>query len=189
MSRPVVLVDCDGVIADFHRPTLRLIEEEFGLQHNLDDWTEWWPHACGLVSAEQDAYLWETVVPGRRGFACGLQTLPFIGALELLRLFATVKCVTSPLMGPYWMYERHKWLMRVAGFTKRDIIFASDKAPIRGDLLVDDAIHNIDEWKAANPQGTAILLEQPWNWRGTPNAERLKPADALLAILNKMVTL
>lgn len=186
-SKPVILVDCDGVLADFTRAFLEIVKDKLGRNHVCADVTEWEFRDC-ITSKDEDKMLWEhiAVTPG---IVAGLLPLPFVGGLAILRKYATVKCVTSPSLGPYWMYERHKWLMQVAGFSKRDIIFASDKGPIRGDFLVDDAVHNVEEWKAANPSGTAILLEQPWNWRGTPVAERLGPSQAFLRLLEGTVTL
>lgn len=187
MNKPVILVDCDGVLADFTAAFLQIVHDIIGRKHTVYQVTEWEFRDC-ITSKEEDKLLWDhiAVTPG---IVANLQPLPFMQGLDVLRKYATVKCVTSPSLGPHWMYERHKWLMKVAGFSKRDIIFASDKGPVRGDFLVDDAVHNVEEWKAANPHGTAILLEQPWNWRGTPVAERLGPSKAFLRLLEGTVIL
>jgi 5'(3')-deoxyribonucleotidase len=83
-------------------------------------------------------------------------------ALAVLRTLGPVGCLTSPHIGPHWVFERHNWL-RARGFKKDEIVFASDKTHVPGVVLVDDKLDNLEQWQAAHPRGVAILFDQPWN--------------------------
>jgi 5'(3')-deoxyribonucleotidase len=72
-----------------------------------------------------------------------------------------VVAVTAPLAeSDFWTFERARWLGR-RGFRKEDIVFASDKSLVTGDVLIDDGQHNIDSFR-----GPGVLIARPWN-RGT----------------------
>jgi len=57
------------------------------------------------------------------------------------------------------MPHKMKWLKDNFPYIK-DIIMVNGhiKHLIRGDILIDDAIHNLEKW-----EGIAILFDQPWN--------------------------
>ena len=75
-------------------------------------------------------------------------------ALEAMRSFAEVVACTAPLEGH--IQGKYKWRRR--HFKKGSIVITHDKSLIRGDILVDDAIHNITAFP-----GSTIIYTQPWN--------------------------
>jgi 5'(3')-deoxyribonucleotidase len=157
----VVLLDVDGVQADFVADFLPVVKGVTGRAHTHDQVTRFKFSEC-IISKEESGECWKQIdrLPGL------VRTMREIGgareALAEIRTFADVKAVTSPHLGPHWMYERYQWLM-ARGYSKYDIILASDKTHIRGATLVDDHLENCSDWAWANPGRSAVLFDQPWN--------------------------
>jgi 5'(3')-deoxyribonucleotidase len=163
VKKPVILVDCDGPLADFVAAYLSLVHEHTGRLHTHEQVTNFSFQKC-VVSAEEDDHVWKRMIDARPGLVRNLgETFGSAEGLHALRqLGCKVACLTSPHLGPHWMYERAQWLLE-RGFTKREIIFASDKSHVSGFILIDDNVDNCEAWAKANPHGVAILFEAPWN--------------------------
>jgi 5'(3')-deoxyribonucleotidase len=162
-KRPIIFVDVDGVLCDFVSAYLALVKEHTGREHAHADVTAFELHTC-VVSKEEDNHIWQNLID-RPGFISNMVDLP--GAqegLEELRSLGKVCALTSPHLGPFWMHERAKWLM-ARGFSKREIIFASEKSHVHGDVLIDDRFDNCVDWSRANfyRGGAAVVLDAPWN--------------------------
>lgn len=154
--RPTVLLDVDGVLADFSGELLRWV----GPQYTRAQLTEWdLTKALGIENRQHlfDEYASEP------GFCESLPVLE--GAqdfVEELRKVADVVIVTSPYSAArLWTFERLRWLERHFGISKYDVIFAKRKYLVKGDVMIDDGPHNIDEF--VNRGGRGLLIDQPWN--------------------------
>lgn len=158
--KPRIWVDCDGVLSDFVEAYLELVADLFGRAHVHNDVTRFNFSEC-VTTKEEDRAVWERV-NATPGLVRGLADLPGVSYLPRLRELGDVGCLTSPTTGPHWVHERFAWLLD-RGFTKRDVIFASDKSHVRGDFLIDDSAENCEAWQVAHPDGLAILLDAPWN--------------------------
>lgn len=95
--------------------------------------------------------------------------------------------VTAPLvvegrLAPLWVNERYKAL-RFLGFLDTDIVFAKDKAGIRGDIIIEDSAANARAWGRANGWGRAFLVDRPWNREGEFDDNVYKVTDPA-AVLN-----
>lgn len=174
--KPLILVDCDGVLASF----VDLYKDLQGILNarsfEYSDVTEFDFTKC-VSTPEEDAKIWRHIstTPGLID-----DLAPEDGALaglDELRSFARVVCVTSPADTTYWCSERVNWLKKVCGFDKRDIIFASAKELIPGDALIDDKLDQVVTWDNAHINGAGIVFDQPWNrkpgaiWRAHSWAE------------------
>ena len=62
-----------------------------------------------------------------------------------------------------WCYDRTIWIERHFGDISKNVIYASHKEDVPGDILIDDNPENLRKWKTAHPDGEAILFRQPWN--------------------------
>lgn len=166
MSKPTILCDIDGVLTNFTSTYLDLLYAFTGRRHPQSAVTSFNFTEC-VSSKYEDAAIWRHIAatPGL------VRDLPlYDGALDFLaelRKAGRVVACTSPA-GPLWTAERSQWLLEVAGFHKRDIVIASDKALVCGDFLIDDAVHNITEWEAAYVGDGGIVMGRPWNahWTG-----------------------
>ena len=166
MKRPIVFVDCDGVLADFTQVYLDWVRESkyaripaftkeeitqfdigkaFGFPDNVwkefSDWLNKNPHKLDFEVLGDARY-----------------------ALGVLRSFCDVVCVTSPLTGcDLWVPRRNVWLEKKLGFSKDDIFHGSRKELLCGHVLVDDKVENVLRWADENKGGMGLLFDQPWN--------------------------
>jgi 5'(3')-deoxyribonucleotidase len=156
MIKPTVLLDVDGVLADFAGALL----DWAGPQYTRDHLSEWdLTKALGLADRQSEF----DAVAGEPGFC---ESLPLLdGAqdfVEDLRLVADIVVVTSPYSAAkLWTYDRLIWLERHFKITKHDVIFAKRKHLVRGDVMIDDGPHNVEAFVRAGGRG--LLIDQPWN--------------------------
>lgn len=160
MSKPVILVDCDGVMADFHGAFLREFTRIHGRVVLKEECTRWQFNEC-ICTLEEEDVVWDYFAR-TPGLIEGLSEVDadLTDALAYLRNWARVVCVTSPKAGnKLWAGERIAWL-NARGFSDKDISNTSDKTLIRGDVLLDDGGHNLDAYSYF---GGCLLFNQPWN--------------------------
>ncbi len=166
--RPTILVDCDGVLADFVEATLDAIQDETGKRFSFKEINQFdIGRALGLEPDEVKKMVARICT---ESFCRDLAA--FEGAregLDALREIGNVYCVTSPFRSPFWMYERQMWLEEQMGFTKANTFHTSAKYLVRGDYLVDDKLDTLVEWEKRNPGGHGVLVKAPWN---QPTADR-----------------
>jgi hypothetical protein len=156
--KPVVLLDCDGPLADFSQGFLDSVEHVTGWKFTPDVITEFGITTCpffeklaedlGMSRPELSKKVWRDV--NRIGWCSALRPTPgSIEAVKELREHAHVEVVTSPLRSTAtWMIERVEWLERFYGFDAEEIHFVSKKFRVVGDFLVDDKLDHIAQWSA-----------------------------------------
>lgn len=156
MNRPRVLLDVDGVLADFvsraaqwaNTVTTKASHKTCTKWDVLESW--------GLQGYQS----WFDSVCSQRGFCADLPV--YSGAktfVRALRKDAEVVVVTSPLScSPFWCHERTMWLANHFGFESKNVIFAKRKELVRGDVLIDDGPHNLEHFA-----GVRVLVDRPWN--------------------------
>jgi len=179
MRKTLVLLDCDGPLADFVTGFLGAVEEETGERYGGAVVTEWeitdspffksLAREQGRDVKELASAVWRRV--NRIGFCSALE--PVEGAqeaIEHLRLFPNVEVevITSPLLSsPTWMTERHEWLRRHFGFKKDQVHLVASKHRVPGDFLVDDKPSHVYEWGGASQKagwhGLGLLWHAPYN--------------------------
>lgn len=153
-----VLVDVDGVCANIisgldacaRREGAPSVHEdmfpEFDFQHCT------WPEGAGPL------YAWMQ----RAGFCQELPWYPNAKEVirRLLRAGHEVAFCTSMFAdSPTWAYDRQVWCRR--SFPDVSVIFCSKKTWIRGDILIDDALHNVRPWLLEGRK--AYLIDRPWS--------------------------
>lgn len=163
--RPRVLLDVDGVLAQFTRAFLGAVRAELGHDYDVDAVTTYSLIDClGLSKAEFDRCAAHVNEPG---FARTLDVYP--GAVEgvaALHRVADVYIVTSPWnSNPTWTYDREAWLAEHFGIPHSRVVHTSAKHLVRGDVLVDDKTSTLVEWQAEHPTGIAVQWVTPHNAR------------------------
>lgn len=178
MRKTLVLLDCDGPLAEFVEGFLDVLEEETGERFGSRVVTEWeitdspffrnLAEELGHDPKELSDAVWRRV--NRIGFCSALR--PVVGAKEgverLRSLDVDVEVVTSPLLtSPTWMTERVEWLRRHFGFRKDQIHLVAKKHRVPGDFLVDDKPSHVGSWMAATDdspfRGHGLLWHAPYN--------------------------
>jgi 5'(3')-deoxyribonucleotidase len=161
-ERRRVLLDVDGVIADFLTPAIQVMEEVSGQPLHpeaLNDWNLFRNYDGKTRNKFYEVF-------HSKGWCLNLK--PYEGALEgvnLLRTEADVYFVTSPMHGPYWAYERACWLQKYFDAKLDHIIQTNAKHVCTGRTLVDDKPDHAENWQRANPKSVAILWDRQYNQR------------------------
>jgi 5'-nucleotidase len=159
MRSKVIAVDVDEVCAQLNKEWLRRYNEEYGDNLTVERLTQWdmsqlvHPH-CGKAIFK---YLSQTDLYDH------IEPYPdALGAVEAMRLAGhRVIFVSSCVRGGYDM--KAEWLVK-HGFLPdqrilKDFYGASDKSLIQADVLIDDHIENV-----RNFRGAGLLINRPWNW-------------------------
>lgn len=193
MRHPRILLDCDGILADFVGGVLLAVRELTGRQLSPEDFPTWdvfdhlevlLPDRSGLKKAVMNAV-------DEPGFCANLPAYPgVVDALrQLLELQAAKKLeffvVTSPWHSPTWVYERDNWLMR-RGVQKKNILHATTKHIIVGDMFVDDKAAHVRDWGEHHSPGGAFLWTTPHNLT-EKNIRRLSGWEDFFAVLEGKV--
>jgi 5'(3')-deoxyribonucleotidase len=174
--RPRVLVDVDGVLADFITPACKTMNAIMGTNVTPDQMKSWYLFDAFDFPVEErirEACYTQWKMPG---WCFDLE--PYPGAVEGLKSImeiADVHIVTSPMDGRTWAWERAQWLKKYFGFTRSDVSHTDGKFTVAGDVLIDDKKEHCVNWKACHPQGTAILWDCVTN--RTQSYEGLKTGD------------
>ena len=161
MSRPVVLVDVDDVLADFYAAALRVAGEILGRDVSTESRTTWdIIDALGFTTAQRAAF---KQAVGRSAFCASLSPCPGaqVGVAHL-REIADVYAVTAPFHSLYWVSERDWWLAEHFGFTRKQIVHTEAKYLVAGDVFVDDKVEHVQRW-VGRRNGAAVLWAQPYN--------------------------
>lgn len=156
----IILIDCDGVLANFDKAILQLLKKEFDIELDLEEYRRHWDFSevPGLRKYKDRI---RPMVEQTSGFCLNMETYP--GALEFTRAVRdrghTLLSCTSVMGGPY-PSERMTWLTQ-RGFHRHDVIMVYRKELIEGDVLIDDRAENIEKWAENHPNGLAIYWKAP----------------------------
>lgn len=161
-----VLLDCDGVLANFVGGWLALINAARGTSFTPDDVTDWDICASiGIPDGERGAA--KRLLAECPGFAGQLEVLP--GAqdgVRRLQQIAEVFIVTSPWGShPTWTHDRDAWLRKHFDIRTSHIIHTGAKQVCVGNFLVDDKTDMCETWRMAHPNGLAVQWQTPHNRR------------------------
>lgn len=159
MTKPRLLLDCDGVLSNFMGSALQVVASLGSFEvpdHHLLSIEDALP---ADVAAE---YLRRVTA---RGFCSSL--LPYPGAqdaLRELRELAEVVIVTASFgQCPTWAWERTAWLGDHFGIEPGDVVHAGRKHRVGGDVFVDDHPKHVSAWMDAHPFGIAMLWDRAYN--------------------------
>lgn len=162
-----MLVDVDGVLADFLAPSLDFLRREFKLDYDSSTFPTW-----DLFETVDCRYLMAMETHWRQPGWC--RDIPVYegaqDAVMALREVADVYFVTAQMLhAPYWMWERVQWLKEHFSAEDRHIVFTLAKYLVEGDVLIDDKPSNICSWAAAHPTKQGVLWTQPYNLDHVPS--------------------
>lgn len=186
--RPRVLLDVDGVLADFIGGALAIINRLFDTKHVHADITEFDIAASLGLDAHQSSMMKHAIGSTSR-LAAGLSVFP--GAVDgvlRLREIADVYVVTSSWdSNETWEYDRKAWLRRHFDIGHHNIVFTAAKHLVLGDVLVDDKTSTLDVWREAHPAGVAVQWSTPHNrrdlWDGPSTSDWSFLVDEIVARL------
>ena len=179
-----VLLDVDGVFANFIKGCLPHVHYLTGRRHDHDDVDQFMIEKALDLDSDETAWLYEQVAT--EGWCRRLAA--YEGAkegIEQLRQFAQVWAVTQPFRSKTWSYERDTWLMEGFGFVEDDILHVRSKAKhaIDGDILIEDKVSTLLEWQEHHPEGYGIMFERAYNKNSEWTGARVKHWNEVPAIV------
>lgn len=184
MKRKRILLDCDGVLADFCTACFDLIEKHSGDRHTHEEVTHW-----DLFTVVGKAHLKPLMKETAAKSGWCLSFPMYAGAQDFVKRLhelGDVVIVTSPMTTPYWAYERTVWLEQHFGIPKGRIVHTEGKQFVKGDVLIDDADDNCLKWHAEYPDALTLLWDAPYNRQvdltGTGIVRVRNWAEALAAV-------
>jgi 5'-nucleotidase len=156
-SMKTILIDMDSVICDLMSEWHRRYNEDYQDNLSVENLMCW--RSEDYVKSECGEKIYEYL--DQPGIFLHLKPLPYaIEVLERLSLNYDVLIVTSSRTYAYT--EKEQWVEKHLPFIgKNNLIFSHRKEMIRGDLLFDDAPHNLIAFK--NTGRTAIAMNYPYN--------------------------
>jgi 5'(3')-deoxyribonucleotidase len=174
---PIVLLDCDGPLADFVGACAAELSR-YGVTRRLEDVTKFNLEAAwGLTQAQKNIL---TNAYRRRGFCEEITPQPgAVDAVKRLHKVADVFCVTTPMWsGPTWQHERVNWLREHFDIDRNHVVLTGAKHLVHGDVFVDDKAEAVSEWRT-HRGGLGILWAMPHNhdvwhsgeWRGARTSD------------------
>lgn len=170
-----ILVDCDGVLADFATACVQWINKQQDTkfvtnQINQFDIFE----ALGVpqLKSQFHDYL------KKPGWCSSIK--PYFGAKRFvsdLQDYGEVFIVTAPMHSPYWVYERTSWLKEHIGVDAKHVVYVDEKQLIKGDVFIDDSLKNCVKWNAEHPDKLTLLMDAPYNRSSLEESDILRMSD------------
>lgn len=166
MKNPIILLDVDGVLADFVGAALKAHGRD-GPVSRYDFWQDWGITADTFWEPLRGRDFWRTIRP-----------YPWAKVLLAeLRKLGTVYIATAPNRDPECIAAKLWWLKRHLNVLSDDVMCGKHKWLMASPstILIDDGEHNVSAFVAAG--GKAILFPQPYNanhlvqsWQGVLRA-------------------
>jgi 5'(3')-deoxyribonucleotidase len=143
--KPVVAIDCDGVLADWMGYVIPAANILFNTNISLSDLTGW-----DLYDIISEPKAKTTLYDYLNQTKMILDMNPYEEALRgmlALKEFAEIYIVTSPMVNyPNWILHRNKWLKTHFGIDKNHVIHTAAKQLIQADVFIDDKPENVINW-------------------------------------------
>lgn len=154
-GNPIVLLDMDSVLVEHNFRHIEKLNEFFGTAYTPEDIVDFKYEGFEEEEREFIFEQWERPDLYDNDELSQAQ----LDVIDNLREFARVVVCTSPMAGH--IASKYRFLLRY--FDRHDIIMASAKYLVSGgDVLVDDAPHNIRDFSLYT-DGHAIIYDKPWN--------------------------
>jgi 5'(3')-deoxyribonucleotidase len=157
MMQLPILLDCDGVLADFLTTVLR----EAGIDRTTKEITDWdlresltadeHLRVIRILSDSDDIARKMDVMPGAQAAVDEMRAAGF-----------HIVVVTSPWdSNKTWEHQRRKWLATHFGVKSNNIVSTASKHLVDGAVLVDDKVQTVERWRSQRGR-PAVLFRHPY---------------------------
>jgi len=167
-----ILMDIDGVLADQVEAALPVINARYGLELTREDIREY-DQVIELPDGSTTTFGTEIgPLMHSRAFVVGMRMIEGAvrGVHELGKACSETFLATSRPEAA--ADATQEWLSRY-NLSAYLPLYIDNKAAVPGDILIDDAPHQVEAWAATGR--LAIVFDQPWN-RGVEEGEFIKRA-------------
>ena len=166
LKKQQILLDMDGVIADFLGGALKVLNKDFNknitIEQYATDFGKWETYDYYGITIDQ---FWESI-DKTPDFWYRLQPMPWGRELyQFLQDMGDVTIVTTPNLHPDCASQKLKWLNGYLGIKSNAVFLGARKYLMAGNgILIDDYYKNTESFKEAG--GDAILIPSNWNTVG-----------------------
>ncbi len=194
MKNLSILLDVDGVLADFVQGVLDVVFQETGLLIYPSEIHEWdflrnldnILKAKGLANAiSHAARIRQRIL--QAGFCANLKPFPAaIEAVNKLKESCKVTLLTTPFYGnPYWKEERSVWAQKHLG--RVDVVHIRDKSPHWGNVFLDDKPDHVrawgERWSTGPINGSPALLWDTHQNKSTTDLRRITSWNEVIELI------
>lgn len=153
-----ILLDVDGVLADFVGAYLALLQDVTGIVATREQVNQWDIAAALGLTAAQSAEV-KRAIGNAHLLAGRLAVYPgAIDGVRELEKLGDVYIVTSPWnSNPTWTHDRERWLYTHFGIKSSRVVHTSAKHLVRGDVFIDDKTTAVAKWREAHPTALPVL--------------------------------
>lgn len=167
MKQLTILLDLDDVLNNQNEVWVGALNQRYGRDVALEDVTDWDMRLAFPGLRDDELY-----GPAHSGELIPSMTAP-TDAIEYTEMWhnrghelyvVTSTSAENAEAKIQWLRERYTW------FDRDKFIMCRHKNLIFGDILIDDAPHNLKEmkWAGANKNCVCVCMDRPWN-RSTEN--------------------
>jgi 5'(3')-deoxyribonucleotidase len=160
--KPTVLVDVDGVVADFSGHTIKMLRFDFKIPQDvvIDNYNMEQSLLPYGIKPKDLHKIWKKPL-----FCSSIRLIPrSVDSIYRLSQSFTVVFLTKPMEDhSTWHFERTSWIENNFKGLYEEIIFATNKWRVDGDAFVDDHAENVQAWSAKHPSKASAIINQPWN--------------------------
>lgn len=161
--KPIIFIDQDDVLAKHNEKVVKEMNRIHGTHFTMADITEWdlisvLGEECKDIMFKPEFF--ETLEP----MEYAIENLRVLNESNLFDIYI------ASAAHPSACHFKYKWFKENMPFLeKKQLIFISSKFLLNGDLLFDDAPHNIVAFKS----GEVVIFDKPYN-RYLTNFDRVK---------------
>lgn len=160
--KPIILCDQDDVLARYCKRVMEKYNKKFNTNHTVDELDDWeavkkFGDDMMEIMCEPSIYLeLEPIIDG-------INTLKHLIESDMFDVYIVTAAHASGCENKYHWIKEH-----MDFFNTDHIIYAKKKGLIMGDLLIDDAIHNVVDFTKL-PGRDALLVDMPHNQKFVDN--------------------
>jgi 5'(3')-deoxyribonucleotidase len=173
-----ILVDLDGVCAEIHEQWVEKLNYMYDLSATVADIRSW-----GFIdSAPFDKLTMQQVLRPLYDtlFFYNAKVVP--GSQEVLKGWVDeghdVIFVSTPAHTAHSWAEKMAWVEEHFPFIGyKNLVLTARKDCLVGDIMIDDAPHNLENFQKTNPEGLLVTIDSPWHEKTPVPEDTVVAAD------------
>jgi 5'-nucleotidase len=158
LERYILCIDMDSVIVDLMSEWYKKYNQDYNDNLTINRITTW--RANEYVKEECGSKIYDYL--NEEGLFLKLKPLPHSIEVinRLVEIYEVLIVTASPSKIAY--QEKEEWILKhLSAIPRENIIFTHRKELIKGDLLFDDAPHNLLSFESKG--GIAVAMDYPYN--------------------------
>lgn len=162
MNKPIIALDCDGVLADWHEHAFYILNKLLDSNYSVNDLKEWDIDELLENTSVNKNKFWEAINTSNMVAELNPYSEALKGVAKLKEI-ADIYICTSPMVHyPNWIIHRNDWLKRHFDINPKKVIHTSAKYLVSANIFVDDHPNNVQKW-IDRQNGIAVLWKANYN--------------------------